>query len=34
MEHKKLPQLQTTAVFSGIFQNMIFTEFQLLTESP
>ena len=31
---KKLTQLQFTAVCTGIFQNMIFTEFQLLTKGP
>ena len=31
---EKTTQLQITAVFSGIFQNMIFTEFQLPTKGP
>ena len=34
MEHKKQTQLQITVVFAGIFQNMIFTEVQLLTKGP
>ena len=33
-EQKKQTQLQITAVCSGVFQNIIFTEFQLLTKGP
>ena len=31
---KKSTQLQFTAVCTGIFQNMILPEFQLLTKGP